>query len=70
MKNFKNNIFTILIALLMQTVIFAQEPNDFGYSSNNNDQNATDVPIDCNLWILLLFGLLYVYSKYKTVRLK
>ena len=70
MKNFKNNIFTILIALLMQTVIFAQEPNDFGYSSNNNDQNATDVPIDSNLWILLLFGLLYVHSKYKTVRLK
>ena len=70
MKNFKNNIFTILITLLMQTVIFAQDPNDFGNSSNNTDPNQTDVPIDSNLWILLLIGLLYIYSKYKTVRLK
>ncbi len=68
MKKFKNIIFTLLVIVLTQTIAFAQDttPSDFGTSSNPTDSNATDAPIDTYLWLLLLVGLLYVCSKYKT----
>jgi hypothetical protein len=50
---------------MTQTIAFAQTPTDFGDTTNPNANNL-DAPIDTNLWILLLVGLLYVCSKYKT----
>ena len=69
MKKFKQIIITLLAVLLTQTIAFAQDPppTDFGTSTTTNpNANNLDAPIDANLWILLLVGLLYVCSKYKT----
>ena len=68
MKKFKNIIFTLLVIVLTQTIAFAQDPppSDFGTSSTPGDSNATDAPIDTYVWLLLMVGLLYVCSKYKT----
>jgi hypothetical protein len=65
MKKFINSIFTLVVILITQTIAFAQDPSDFGDTTNPNANNL-DAPIDTNLWILLLVGLLYVCSKYKT----
>jgi hypothetical protein len=64
MKKFINSIFTLVVILMTQTIAFAQTPTDFGDTTNPNANNL-DAPIDTNLWILLLVGLLYVCSKYK-----
>lgn len=68
MKKLINNIFTLVVILASQTIAFAQEPTpgDFGSSSTPGDSNATDTPIDTYVWILLIVGLVYVFSKYKT----
>ena len=68
MKKIKNIIFTLLVIVLTQTIAFAQDPppSDFGTSSTPADSNATDAPIDTYVWLLLLVGLLYVCSKYRT----
>ena len=65
MKKFKKITFTLLVILLTQTIAFAQDLSDFGDTTNQNANNL-DAPIDTNLWALLLVGLLYVCSKYKT----
>jgi hypothetical protein len=64
MKKFTQIVVTIVVFLVTQTIAFAQLPNDFGATSNNGDANPNDVPIDSNLWLLLLVGLLYVFYKY------
>jgi hypothetical protein len=61
MKNFKQIIITVLVFLLSQTISFAQTPTDFG---DAQDANNLDAPIDSNLWVLLVVGLLYVFYKY------
>lgn len=67
MKKIINNIFTLVVILASQTIAFAQEtPGDFGSSSTPGDSNATDTPIDTYVWILLIVGFVYVFSKYKT----
>lgn len=63
MKNFKQIIITLLVFLLTQTISFAQTPADFGDTTNQNADNL-DAPIDSNLWVLLVVGLLYVFYKY------
>ncbi len=62
MKKFKNIIFTLVVILITQTTTLAQAPSDFG--DTNPNANNLDAPIDTNLWILLLVGLVYVCSKY------
>ena len=67
MKKFINCIFSLVAILVTQTIAFAQDlqPSDFGDTTTQNANNL-DAPIDANLWILLLVGLVYVCSKYKT----
>lgn len=65
MKKFINSIFTLVVILITQTTSFAQGPGEFGDTTNPNANNL-DAPIDTNLWVLLIVGLLYVCSKYKT----
>lgn len=67
MKKFINSIFTLVVILITQSFAFAQTitPSDFGDTTTPNANNL-DTPIDTNLWILLLVGLFYVCSKYKT----
>ena len=65
MKKFINSIFTIVVILITQTTSFAQDIGEFG-DPNNPNANNLDTPIDTNLWVLLLVGLVYVCSKYKT----
>jgi hypothetical protein len=61
MNKIKNSAFTFVIVVLVQLVAFGQDPGDFG----GVDSNPTDAPIDKYLWVLLLFGLGYVFYKYK-----
>ena len=65
MKKFIKSIFTLVVILITQTTSFAQNLGEFGDTTNPNANNL-DAPIDTNLWVLLLVGLLYVCSKYKT----
>ena len=60
MNTIKNSVFTFKAILLVQFVALAQDPGDFG-----GDPNPTDAPIDKYLWVLLLFGLGYVFYKFK-----
>jgi len=63
MKKFKNILLALLVILLTQSTAFAQNPSDFG--GDDQDENPTDkpqeppVPIDTNLWVLLLVGSIY-----------
>ena len=65
MKKFIQIVVTIVVFLVTQTIAFAQTPNDFGATSNNGDANPNDVPIDSNLWVPIVVGLLYVFYKYR-----
>ena len=58
MNKIKNSVFTFVAILLFQFVALAQDLGDFG-----GDPNPTDAPIDKYLWVLLLFGLGYVFYK-------
>ena len=60
MNTIKNSVFTFIAIVSVQFVALAQDPGDFG-----GDSNPTDAPIDKYLWVLLLFGLAYVFYKCK-----
>ncbi len=60
MNTIKNSVFTFIAIVLVQFFALAQDPGDFG-----GDPNPVDAPIDKYLWLLLLFGLGYVFYKYK-----
>jgi len=62
MNTIKNSVFTLIAIVLVQFVALAQDPGDFG-----GGDNATDTPIDKYLWVLLLFGLGYVFCKYRSI---
>ena len=62
MNNIKNIVFTFTAIVLVQFVALAQDPGDFG-----GGDNPADTPIDKYLWVMLLFGLCYVFYKYKNL---
>ena len=62
MKNYKKLIFALLLTLLFQLIIFAQDPGDFG---DDADLNPTDSPINNQLWILIAIGFGFALLKTK-----
>lgn len=64
MKKFIQIIVTIVVFLVTQTIAFAQPPTDFGSNSNSTDTNQTDLPIDAYIWVVILVGIAYVFSKF------
>jgi hypothetical protein len=54
--------FSALLMLLATTATFAQDGDDTGFGDNVVDN---PLPIDTNLWMLLLVGLGYVFYKYR-----
>lgn len=66
MKKITQIVTTIAVFLVTQTIAFAQDPTDFGTASNNTDTNQTDAPIDTYVWVLIIVGLGFVFSKLRT----
>ena len=69
MKKFRQIAVIIIVYIVTQTNVLAQtteDLSDFGDSSNNTDQNATDAPIDAYIWVLLIIGLSFVFYKYRS----
>jgi hypothetical protein len=54
--------FSALLMLLATAATFAQDGDDTGFGDNVVDN---PLPIDTNLWMLLLVGLGYVFYKYR-----
>ena len=65
MNKIKNFVFTFVALLAVQFVALAQDPipGEPGADGNNLDPDVG--PIDTNIWVLLLVGLVYVFYKYK-----
>jgi hypothetical protein len=61
-KNKITKRFSALLMLLATSVSFAQVVDDTGFDENVQDN---PLPIDTNLWMLLLVGLGYVFYKYR-----
>jgi hypothetical protein len=66
MKKITQIVTTIAVFLVTQTIAFAQLPTDFGSTSNQNDTNQTDAPIDSYVSVLIMVGLGFVFSKLRT----
>lgn len=69
MKKFKNILLALLVILLTQSTAFAQGPGDFGgddLDTDPTDQKQAPLPIDTNLWVLVLAGSIYGCWRYKT----
>lgn len=60
MKKFIKRNGLLVLALLMSTVSFAQEPGDFG---DPTDPNPTDAPIGDYIWVVAVIGIAYVFYK-------
>ena len=56
----KNIVFTLIVIVLVQFVVLAQDPGDFG-----GGDNPVDTPIDSYIGVMILVGLGYVFYKYK-----
>lgn len=68
MKKIQKSTLLLITALLISSVAFAQidiEPADIGGSGSANPLDE-DAPIDENLWILIIIGLVYIFFKIKT----
>lgn len=63
MKNYKYLKLTLVLILFFHLITFAQNPGDFG---GTTDANPTDAPIDTQLWILIIIGLGYAFHKAKS----
>jgi hypothetical protein len=63
MKKITQIIVAIAVFLVTQTIAFAQ-PTDLGSSSNSTDTNQTDLPVDDFIWVLIIVGIAYVFSKF------
>ena len=60
MKTTFNKFLLTLLILMVNTAIFAQPNPD----PDTGDPNPTDAPIDSNIYVLLIIGLLFVAYKY------
>jgi hypothetical protein len=68
MNKIKNIVFTFIALVLVQFVALAQDgAGDFG---GNAEDNPLDTPIDSFVWLLLVVGLVYVFYKYSSLKLK
>jgi hypothetical protein len=68
MNKIKKTIITFIAIVFVQFMALGQDsftdrPGDFGQPV---DTNPTDAPINTYVWVLLVVGLGYVFSKYKT----
>ena len=67
MNKIKNTLFAFIAIVFVQFMALAQDvlgrPGDFGEPA---DTNPTDVLIDTYVWVLLVVGLGYIFSKQKT----
>ena len=63
MKKYIAKSFLVVVALLVNTVTFAQE--DFGDPSDTNPTDEPAAPISDYIWVLALIGLVYVFYKMK-----
>jgi hypothetical protein len=63
MNNIKTIIFTLIAIVIVPFITFAQDPypGDF----NQPDDYDPPLPIDTHVMILLVFGVVYVFYKYK-----
>ena len=64
MKKIQKSTLLLITALLINAVAFAQvdiDPADLGGSGSANPLDEADAPIDENLWILLIIGLVYIF---------
>jgi len=72
MKKIQNILLVLLFAVFLPIGAIAQtnntSPTDFG-TSDETSVNPTDnaVPIDTNLWVLILVGSAFVFYKYQAV---
>lgn len=72
MKKIQKILLVILVAVFLPIVAIAQTNNttpiDFG-TSDETSVNPTDnaVPIDTNLWMLILVGSAFVFYKYQAI---
>ncbi len=62
MKNQKHLNFTLIIILLFHLISYAQQapPGDFGSGS---DPAPNDVPLNSQLWILIVIGIAFAFIK-------
>ena len=64
MNNIKTIIFTLIAIVIVPFITFAQDPDpgDFG---SPEDFDPLTSPIDNQVLIWLVFGLVYVFYKYR-----
>ena len=64
MNNIKTIIFTLIAIVIVPFITFAQDPDpgDFGMPQ---DYDPLTSPIDSQVFIGLVIGLVYVFYKYK-----
>jgi hypothetical protein len=69
MNKIKNTLFAFIAIVFVQFMALAQDvlgrPGDFG-GTEPADTNPTDALIDTYVWVLLVVGLGYIFSKQKT----
>ena len=69
MKKIQKSTLLLIAALLINTFVFAQidvDPADLGGDGTANPLDENSSPIDGNLWILVVVGLVYMFIKFKT----
>lgn len=68
MKNIQKITLLLVIMLLINTITYAQidiDPADLGGEEMVDPLDETSSPIDENLWIIIVFGLVYTFVKFK-----
>jgi hypothetical protein len=70
-NNIKTIIFTLIAIVIVPFITFAQDPYPGDFNSPE-DYDPPAAPIDTHVMILLVFGLCYVFYKfrrtYKTIK--
>ena len=64
MKKIQKSTLLLVIMLLINTITYAQidiDPADLGGEEMVDPLDETSSPIDENLWIIIVFGLVYTF---------
>jgi hypothetical protein len=66
MKKFITKNSLMILALLMSTITFAQNPGDFDEPTDTNPLDVPPTPIGDYIWVLALVALVYVFYKMRS----